>query len=135
MTAPLPPAPAPESSCRRGRWLLVSAACLWSLSAFFTRLLQNESPLGLDSPALSPLQISFWRSFFAGAVFLPLLRPRMVEFRPLMPLMVGLFALMNATFMTALALGSAANAILLQNAAPLWVWLFLLFVPGRQRVP
>src|ERR1041385_8098938 len=32
------------------------------------------------------------------------------------------FALMNATFISAQALGTAANAILLQNSAPLWMF-------------
>ena len=40
-----------------------------------------------------------------------------------MPLMVGLFAAMNALFISAIALGTSANAILLQNTAPFFVYL------------
>ena len=40
-----------------------------------------------------------------------------------MPVMVGLFAAMNALFISAIALGTSANAILLQNTAPFFVYL------------
>src|SRR5262249_41983514 len=45
------------------------------------------------------------------------------SFRPLMLAMLGCFAVMNATFVSALALGTAANAILLQYTAPMWMYL------------
>ena len=44
--------------------------------------------------------------------------------------MVLCFALMNATFISAQALGTAANAILLQNSAPLWMYLAAIFWLG-----
>src|SRR5437660_4075455 len=97
----------------RGRVCLVAAAVLWSLSGLFTRLLQKDTPLGLHTPALTPLQIAFYRALFAGLVFVPALRRRDIRFRPLMGVMVVCFALMNALFISSIALGSAANAILL----------------------
>jgi drug/metabolite transporter (DMT)-like permease len=72
---------------------------------------------------MEPLQIAFYRVLFAGLVLLPMLRRRDLSFRPLMLGMAGCFALMNATFVSALALGTAANAILLQYTAPMWMYL------------
>ena len=53
------------------------------------------------------------------------------HFRPLMPVMVALFAAMNALFISAIALGTSANAILLQNTAPFFVYL-VVRVPARR---
>ena len=104
-----------------GRLCIVVAAVLWSLSGLFTRLMQKPTSLELHDPALTPLQFAFFRALFAGLVMIPLVRPRDLRFRPPMPVMVGCFAIMNALFLSALALGSAANAILLQNTAPFFV--------------
>lgn len=98
----------------------------------FTRLLRKDTVLGLSEPALSPLQIAFYRAFFAGLVFLPLLRRRDLTYRPLMVLMVLFFAAMNALFVSAMVLGPAANAILLQNTAPFWVYLICIFGLGER---
>jgi drug/metabolite transporter (DMT)-like permease len=59
------------------------------------------------------------------------LRRRDIQFRPMMFVMVACFALMNATFISAQALGTAANAILLQNSAPLWLCLVSIFWLGE----
>ncbi|HKA06596.1 MAG TPA: DMT family transporter [Gemmataceae bacterium] len=107
------------------------AAVLWSLSGLFTRLLQNPTPLHLHEPRLTPLQIAFFRALFAGLFLVPMLRPRHIHFRPLMPVMVGLFAAMNALFISAIALGSSANAILLQNTAPLFVYIVSVYLLGE----
>jgi drug/metabolite transporter, DME family len=114
-----------------GRLCIVAAAILWSLSGFFTRLLQHPSPVDLNDPRLSPLQIAFFRALFAGLFLIPMVRRTHVRFRPLMPVMVGLFAAMNALFISAIALGSSANAILLQNTAPFFVYLVSVFVLGE----
>jgi drug/metabolite transporter (DMT)-like permease len=114
-----------------GRLCIVAAAVLWSLSGLFTRLLQHPSALDLNEPRLTPLQIAFFRALFAGLFLVPMLRPRDVRFRPLMPVMVGLFAAMNALFISAIALGTSANAILLQNTAPFFVYLVSVFVLGE----
>ena len=107
------------------------AAVLWSLSGLFTRLLQNQTPLEFHEPRLSALQIAFFRALFAGLFLVPMLRRRDIRFRPLMPVMVGLFAAMNALFISAIALGTSANAILLQNTAPFFVYIFSVYVLGE----
>ena len=94
----------------------------------FTRLLQRDTVFGLNEPALTPLQIAFFRALFAGLFFLPAMRRRDVAFRPLMVAMVVCFAVMSGLYMCALGYGPAANAILLQNTSPFFVYLFCVYV-------
>ncbi|MFO0930407.1 MAG: DMT family transporter [Gemmataceae bacterium] len=105
------------------RLFIVIAALLWSTSGAFTNVLRQPTALGLNDPPLHPLQIATGRGLFAGLVMLPLLRRRDVTFRPGMVAVALTFAAMNALFIAALALGSSANAILLQYTAPLWLFL------------
>jgi len=114
------------------RLTLVLAALLWSLGSFFMRLLKVETVFGLESPALSPLQIAFFRGLFAGLFLLPLIRPkRDIRFKPLMFVMVGCFGIMSGLYLSALGLGPAANAILLQNTSPMWVYLIGVYCLGH----
>src|SRR5438034_2448053 len=106
-----------------GRLCIALAALLWSTSGAFTKALTLPTALGLNTPEIAPLQIAFYRAFFAGLVLLPTLRRGDLSFRPLMLGMAGCFAIMNATFVSALALGTAANAILLQYTGPMWMYL------------
>jgi drug/metabolite transporter (DMT)-like permease len=105
----------------RARLMLAAAAVLWSGSGLFVRALQQPTPLGVESPALDPLHIALYRSLFAGLALLPLLRPADVRVRPAMVPLVLAFGGMTALYVSALGYGSAANAILLQNTAPVWV--------------
>jgi drug/metabolite transporter (DMT)-like permease len=107
----------------RGRLAIALAALLWSTSGAFTKVLTRDTFLGLDHPLLDPLFIACCRVLFAAAVLVPTLRRRDLSFHPVMPVMVACFALMNATFVWALARGTAANAIVLQYTAPMWMFL------------
>lgn len=107
----------------QGRLCIALAALLWSTSGAFTKVLTLPTALGLNTPEIAPLQIAFYRALFAGLVLLPTLRRSDLSFRPLMLGMAGCFAIMNATFVSALALGTAANAILLQYTGPMWMYL------------
>ena len=120
--------PSSESASARptlaqGRLCIVLAALMWSTSGAFTKALTQETPLQLNTPAVAPLQIAFFRVIFAGLALLPLLRKEDISFRPLMLPMAGCFAVMNATFVLAMAAGTAANAIFLQYTAPMWMFL------------
>jgi drug/metabolite transporter (DMT)-like permease len=86
------------------------------------KVFSNETPLGLHDPPLAPVPIAFWRGLFAGLALVPLVRFRYVRVRPVMFGMVGCFAVMSGLYLSALGLGPAANAILLQNSAPVWVY-------------
>jgi drug/metabolite transporter (DMT)-like permease len=107
----------------KARALIVLAAVMWSTSSLFTRFLSEPTFLGLDQPKLHPLQIAAFRVFFAALALVPFLRPKDI----CLPWGLGVtaltFASMNAMFITAMTLGPAANAILLQNAAPVWLYL------------
>jgi DME family drug/metabolite transporter len=109
-------------TARSARWLLVLAAVLWSTGSLFMRLLQRPTSLGLDAPPLSEIQIAFYRALFAGLCLVPLLRRADIRIRPAMGALIGTFAVMNALYVSALGLGSAANAIFLQNSSPVWVF-------------
>lgn len=113
--------PTPESaaadshapSIARARLLVVAAAILWSTSGFFAK-----APQFADWPG--PV-LAFWRAAFACVVLWPLVRRPRWSWK-LIP-MAATFALMNYTYLTAMAKGSAANAIWLQFTAPIWVLL------------
>jgi DME family drug/metabolite transporter len=127
-------------SLAQGRLCIVLAAVLWSTSGAFGKWLTQPTALGVHEPPLDPLlyagyawpvQIAFYRVLFAGLVLLPTVRRIDLGFRPLMLAMAACFALMNATFVSALALGTAANAILLQYTAPMWMFLASVFWLGE----
>lgn len=128
MTQPTPPSEAvidpvvelmPEPtgpSKTAGRLLILGAALLWSTSGLFAKAtIFDDWPVEQRGVLLA-----FWRAAFAAIVLLPVVRrPR---FRPaLVPLMVC-FAGMNITYLTAMVLTTAANAIWLQSTAPWWVF-------------
>ncbi len=120
--------PSPVSA----RLFLVLAAVLWSTGSLFMRLLDTPTALGLHEPALSPIQKAFYRALFAGLCLAPFVRRRDVRFRPAMGVLVGTFAIMNALYISALGLGSAANAIFLQNSSPVWVFFLGLWLLGEK---
>jgi drug/metabolite transporter (DMT)-like permease len=115
----------------QGRLMILVAAVLWSTSGAFTKVLRERTPLGLNDPPLGPLVIASCRVLFAGLVLLPLLRRRDLSFSPALAATAVSFALMNALFISAMALGSAANAILLQYTAPLWLYLASVWFLGE----
>lgn len=105
---------------------------MWSTSGAFTKVLTEPTALQLNEPPIDHLLIAFYRAFFAGLVLVPLLRRRDISFRPMMLPMVASFAVMNATFVSALALGTAANAIVLQYTAPMWMYLACVWWLGEE---
>src|SRR3989338_11157236 len=97
-----------------GRLLIVAAAFLWSLAGVFIKFLD-----------LPPLTIVFYRSFFAAMIFIPFLRGNDWRFdRPILISVISYTAAISA-FVSANKLTTAANAIVLQYTAPLFVFLFV----------
>ena len=88
---------------------------------------------GADAPSILRARFCILAAVVlcAAAVLLPLLRRSDVSFRPIMIFTAVCFALMNWSFITAISLGSAANAIFLQSTAPLWMYLFCVFCLGE----
>ena len=101
------------SQVAQGRWLIFSAAFLWSLAGVFIKF--------LDVP---PLTIVFYRSLFAGLVFTPFLRRNGLSING--PILVSALTYTAAisAFVAANKLTTAANAIVLQYTAPIFVFLF-----------
>jgi drug/metabolite transporter, DME family len=118
-----------------GRLFLVVAAVLWSSSSLFMRMLQQPTLLGVPNTELSPVQIAFFRALFAGLCLIPLVPASAVRFRPRMAAAAATFAVMNGLYLSALGSGSAANAILLQNTAPVWVYICSVWILGRPADP
>jgi drug/metabolite transporter (DMT)-like permease len=105
----------------RGRMLILSAAFLWSLAGVFIKF--------LDVP---PLTIVFYRSLFAFLVFTPFVRR--AQWRTNGPVLVSVLAYTAAisAFVSANKLTTAANAIVLQYTAPIFVFLFSRLVLGEK---
>jgi DME family drug/metabolite transporter len=131
----------PRPNLTRGRLCIVLAAVLWSLSGAFTKVLTQDTVFHLNEPEIEPLvlgglkfpvQIACYRVLFAGLALSLTVRPRDLQFRPAMLGMVACFTVMNALFISAIALGSAANAILLQYSAPLWMYMAAIFLLGER---
>lgn len=113
-----------------GRLLIVTAAVMWSTSGFFAKAPWfADWPLDIEGlPVRGPL-LAFWRVVFASLVLLPFVRrPR---WTPKLLFMLAAYAIMNYTYLNALTLTTAANAIWLQNTAPAWVFLIGVFVFGE----
>lgn len=105
-----------------GRILVLLAAVLWSTGGLF-----GKAPVFHDWPVEHRgILMAFWRALFAGGLLLPFVsRPRWTV--NLLPAAIC-FALVNVTYLTAMSLSTAANAIWLQNTAPIWVFLIGLLV-------
>ena len=105
----------------RGRLLVISAAILWSLAGVFIKLLD-----------LHPLTIVFYRSLFAALVFVPFLKRADFCLRP--PILVSVLSYTAAisAFVSANKLTTAANAIVLQYTAPVFVFLLARLALGQK---
>lgn len=104
-----------------GRLLIVATALLWSLAGVFIKFLD-----------LPPLTIVFYRSFFAALIFTPFLRGKDWQIsRPILISVISYSAAISA-FVSANKLTTAANAIVLQYTAPLFVFLFSGLVLGEK---
>jgi drug/metabolite transporter, DME family len=104
-----------DRAAAAGRRWVACAAILWSLSGLFAK-----APVFDDWPIESRgALLAFWRALFAGLCLLPFARSR--TWTPRLIPLVGAFATMNVTYLSAMTLTSAANAIWLQSTAPFWV--------------
>jgi drug/metabolite transporter (DMT)-like permease len=118
----------PSVSAARGRWLIVAAALLWSTSGLFVK----SPPLRtLSLEDRGPL-VACYRALVAALCLVPFVNWRRARFRPAMLPMLASFAAMNALFVTALTMTSAAATIFLQYTATVWAFGFgALFLKER----
>src|SRR5262245_23055524 len=105
----------------RGRLLILSAAVLWSLAGVFIKFLD-----------VHPLTIVFYRSLFAALVFVPFLQRK--NWKLNWPIVVSVLTYPAAisAFVSANKLTTAANAIVLQYTAPIFVFVFSRLVLGER---
>jgi len=101
----------------RGRMWIVLAAVMWSSSGLFAKAPIFES----WPPESRGILLAFWRALFAGLLLLPFVRRPRWDAK-LIPLCAS-FAIMNVSYLSAMTLTTAANAIWLQSTAPWWVFL------------
>jgi len=120
MTAPAPN-PVLSREIQRGRWLIFAAAFLWSLAGVFIKFLD-----------LHALTIVFYRSLFASLVFAPLVRPSQLQFNTAIVVSVLSYTAAISAFVAANKLTTAANAIVLQYTAPVFVFLFAKWFWGER---
>jgi drug/metabolite transporter (DMT)-like permease len=105
----------------RGRLLILAAAVLWSLAGVFIKFLD-----------LHPLTIVFYRSLCASLVFAPFVRRRHWHFDGSVVLSVLSYTAAISAFVAANKLTTAANAIVLQYTAPVFVFIFTRLVWGEK---
>ena len=110
-----------DSVFKRGRLLILLAAVLWSLAGVFIK--------SLDLP---PMVITFYRSLFAALFFFFFCKKSAWE-GLCIPLLVSVASYTAAIsfFVWANKLTTAANAIVLQYTAPIFVYLFLRLLFGE----
>ena len=101
-----------------GHLSILTAAIMWSTSGLFAKSPEFDAwPVEHRG-----LLLAFWRALFAGLIVLAFVRrPR---FRWALLPMTMTFVVMNITYLCALTMTTAANAIWLQNTAPAWVFVF-----------
>ena len=97
----------------RGRLLILAAAGLWSLAGVFIKFLD-----------LHPLTIVFYRSLFASLVFVPFLQRNQWRIDSSIVVSALSYTAAISAFVAANKLTTAANAIVLQYTAPVFVFLF-----------
>jgi drug/metabolite transporter (DMT)-like permease len=116
-SAARPAASTSNSRAISGRLWIAAAAVMWSSSGLFAK-----APTFADWPLDSRgVLLAFWRAFFAGLLLVPWVRRPRWDAK-LVPL-CATFAAMNVTYLSAMTLSTAANAIWLQSTAPWWVFL------------
>ena len=120
-----------EPTVPQGRLLILAGTLIWSLGGLFAKLLTQENATGLNVPPVRGETIALYRVLFAGLVLVPTLRRRDLSFRPLMLVMALCFAAMNGLYVTAMAEGTAANAVLLQYTAPMWMYAASVWLLGE----
>lgn len=88
----------------------VIAAILWSTGGLFIKLLPQDA-----------FTILFYRSFYAGLIFLLIFRKSLFKFNKMSLVSSLFYAPLLISFVTATKLTTAANAIFLQYTAPAFV--------------
>ncbi len=98
---------------QKGLLAVLAAAILWSTGGMFIKLI-----------TLDALQLSFFRSVFAAAVFAILLKKNILDVNVFTFVNALLYSAILILFVIATKTTTAANAIFLQYTAPIYVLIF-----------
>lgn len=99
---------------KRGRLFILLTGLLWSLAGVFIKLLE-----------LHPLTITFYRSFFASLFFSFFLKGKLRPLNASLFVSLASYTAAISCFVWANKLTTAANAIVLQYTAPIFVFIFV----------
>lgn len=106
----------------KGIFLLLCAAAMMSTGGLFIKSINAGS-----------MTISFTRSLIAGIFFLPFIKWRQIRFSKNYILLISSYIYLTLSYITATKMTTAANAIILQCAAPLWLYLAYL-ITGKKKI-
>lgn len=113
-----PPGTPPASPPASGRWLLLTAALLWSLGGLLVKCPPMQTiPLEVRGPLLA-----CYRALFAAACIAPFVDWKKVRWHPALVGMTLSYAVMNVLYVSALTRTSAAAAIFLQYTSTAWAF-------------
>ncbi len=89
-------------------------------------IMMSFGGLLIKSVDANPVTIVVCRSFFAALIFIPFIRWKTVVFTKNFAFLVLSYIFLTVCYVTANRMTTAANAIILQSTAPLWLYLGLL---------
>lgn len=98
---------------RKGIIFAAVGALIWSSGGVFIKL--------VDAPGI---YIAMARSLVAGLVFLPFIKPKKIIWSKNLFLLILCYAYTLIGFVMSTKLTTAANAIILQYTAPIWLFVF-----------
>ena len=105
----------------RGIIYIVIAMVLFSTGGLFIKL--------IDANAFT---ITFGRALIAGLIFLPFIQWKKISISKSYVMLVIAYCYLCIMFVTTTKMTTAANAIILQCTAPLWLYLFYVIVKGKK---
>lgn len=105
----------------RGIIYIVIAMVLFSTGGLFIKL--------IDANAFT---ITFGRALIAGLIFLPFIQWKKIRISKSYVMLVIAYCYLCIMFVTTTKMTTAANAIILQCTAPLWLYLFYVIVKGKK---
>ncbi|MEF9918561.1 MAG: EamA family transporter [Eubacterium sp.] len=106
----------------KGILYIIIAAALMSTGGIFIKSIQA-----------SAITIAFTRSMIAGLVFLPFVQWKKVKFNKNFIQLILAYAYLMISFVLATKLTTAANAIILQCTAPLWLYMAYI-INGKKKI-
>ncbi len=105
---------------KKGIIFAAVGALIWSSGGVFIKL--------VDAPGI---YIAATRSLVAGLVFIPFIKPKKIKWSKNLLLLVLCYAYTLIGFVISTKLTTAANAIMLQYTAP--IWLFILYMARHKK--